>query len=372
MSNTELQRALKQLQNKQERVLSFISVYVIPLCRPRTLRGTILSPQGEPMKGVKLTLNGWRKTYTNAKGKFSFPFIWTSHYQISLQWETAELSNWIQVNAQDQKITELKLRWPRLVRGQLFDLNGYPLRQIMVTLNEHYQTSTDIHGAFFFPRNLGEEVRFERFMFEINRERFIHHFNLDLDIDCLYRFLFDGESLYHVDEVPKALPNSAYVAQIVDRFKWMIISISLILSLIIGSIIFKSTPQPLIASLNQTQTLGLTSIKPVSIKPINYEHSINNKKERMLKDPIFNSSSATTISPADLSDSPKYINHQNNDEEVVSNAYANTCNDIEFKYLNYYVPRGSERADFREDVMVSIHSLFILIRAIDVSHIYHI
>ena len=314
MSNTELQRALKQIRTRKERILHFLQIYLFPLFKLRVLKGTIVHHQsGEPLSGVVVRLNQKRSIKTNTEGQFAFHFLVSTEYSLSLQWNHTELIDWIHVYAQQGRTTYLKLKWPHIVRGQIFGPTGLPLRDINVCLNDQYQTQTDVHGSFSFPRNEGEEVRFERFSFKIGAELFIHHFNLDLAQNPLYRFFYDGHSLFHVDQKPQAIPNSKYVAHLASRFKWWKRCALGGCILILLSFFFHQ-PFPSISSNIQHQ-LGthLISIKPESTSSLQEpERSLQDNYDPELSDSF----------GIDLSKS--------------------TCNHIEFSYSFYYVPRGME------------------------------
>jgi hypothetical protein len=368
MSNTELQRALRKIQSRWNRLRDFIQFEFAPLFRLRSLKGVILDPRGRPIHGVRVSLNGWRHVITDEEGAFSFHLIWHRVYSLSLQWRGAELTNWIQVNAHRDRVTDLKLRWPLLLRGQLINIEGHPLSQVNVKLNDRYMTQTDIHGAFFFPRLEGDQVRFERFMFDIDDVSFIHHFNLNLDSNVLYRFLYHEGSLYHVDEQSQALPNSAYVSTLAQQFSWAKRSVFALLTLIVLSIFIKPStsfnpqamlrnqPQKLATINPRSSAVGLTSrFDDTSSTKTNADlptlddlYPARDDDEGVERPPSPLSSTDLTsandsrsgasikgaqITPSLELEGENFLEGIKPEEE---------CQDVEFKYYGYSVPRGME------------------------------
>ena len=154
MSHTELQRAIKQWRGRKEQFLSFVQMYLSPLFKLHRLQGVVVDQNEQPMSGVCVTLNQYRNCYTDEDGCFYFYFLRPQEYKISLKCQGVELCNWLHVTAQpDQSVTQLKLRWPQLIRGQLFDDQAQGMPQVNVRLNEQYQTQTDIQGIFIFPKH---------------------------------------------------------------------------------------------------------------------------------------------------------------------------------------------------------------------------
>jgi hypothetical protein len=213
----ELKRALKRWGRAREVVARALG-RALRWLHIRRVCGDFVGIDGLPLEGARVTLGELRTTLTDSEGRFSF-WVWGGTYTLSIAWGGVELRRWVTLQTRDDGPTEVRLRWPALIRGQILCERQRPLQGVEVWLNERYRTFSDAYGAFSFPRFEGEEVNFERFNFYLSGRSFIHHFRANLSSDPLHVFLVKEGELFHVSDLPHTPPITELRAGLSLRYR---------------------------------------------------------------------------------------------------------------------------------------------------------
>ena len=203
----ELQRLRLQFKSRWQKWRETISPYL----RPKTIRGQLLNHAGEPVPNAAVTLNRFRQTWTDRRGEFSFRLVFRPDYHLTLEWRDLELSNWIHGRLSDRPVTQLRLHFPALIRGQLLDRQEQPIAGVPVFLDQSYSSYTDLHGCFAFPREEegslpkpAEEKNTEvkdwehQLAFRLEGQSFTHALQIESAGDVQLAFLYDNDALFHI------------------------------------------------------------------------------------------------------------------------------------------------------------------------------
>ena len=219
--HTEFQRALNRYRLYRNRILQLLRNYLLPWFRLRVIKGVMIGAHHGPLKGARVTLNGWRSIKTDSKGRFAFYFILRKINFLTVEWREAELINWIRIDLTRQRVSKLKLKWPLLVRGELVDEHGQPLVQVPVALNQNQMTKTDAHGAFIFPVDSDSNVQFDQLSFQLLGHSFVHHFKANPQAHLLHRFMYtEGKGLFHLEDRPAAQVQAKQIYSFNERLRW--------------------------------------------------------------------------------------------------------------------------------------------------------
>ena len=221
---TELERNLRRLKHRYDATIGWWRTYILPLLKLREIRGVLIGQHFGPLAGARITLNGWRTVKTDRRGMFCFRFVLRPVSSLTVEWHEAELKEWIEVKAQRQ-VTELKLKWPLLIRGQVVDPEGAPISQMLVMLNRNVVTHTDAHGTFIFPQSNLTTSPSDQLLFQWDGESFVHHFKSSPKDHLLHRFMLDpDEGLYHLEDRPSAQAVSPSLDRFARRIKLSLLS----------------------------------------------------------------------------------------------------------------------------------------------------
>jgi len=335
---TELERTLRQLKHRYDAMIEWWRTYILPLLKLREIRGVLIGQHFGPLAGARITLNGWRTVTTDRKGMFCFRFVFRPVSSLTVEWHEAELTEWIEVKAQRQ-VTELKLKWPLLIRGQVVDPQGVPIPQMLVMLNRNLVTHTDAHGTFIFPQNNLTTSPSDQLLFQWEGVSFVHHFKSSPKDHLLHRFMLDtNEGLYHLEDRPAAQALSPNLDRFARRIKWIIILIlGLIVSLFIAFTLWQRETSREVAlyEITTQQHVQEENLRSVS-SPVNPQTQPKpwvraGALERRLNDepPSGNESRP-----------PMWDEQDEQGEEPVEET--TPCKDMEFTYNSYIVPRGME------------------------------
>ena len=198
--HTEFQRALNRYRFYRDRLSQLLRYYLLPWLKPRVIKGVMIGSHHGPLKGARVSLNGWRSIKTDSQGRFTFYFVLRKINYLTVEWREAELINWIRIDLTRQRVLELKLKWPLLVRGELVDEQGQAIVQVPVALNQQQVTKTDAHGAFIFPVEPDSSDHFDQLSFQLSGHSFVHHFKANPQAHLLHRFMHsDGKGLFHIE-----------------------------------------------------------------------------------------------------------------------------------------------------------------------------
>ena len=334
--NTELQRALNRYRIHQVRVLSWCRRYVFPIFRLRVIKGVIIGAHHGPLRGVRITLNGWKTITTDDQGHFAFHFVFRPVSYLTVEWREAELINWIKVDATRQRISELKLKWPPLVRGQLVDSEGTPISLVAVAFNHQQIAQTDAHGTFIFP--LDEELSegSDQLVFQVGDYSYVHHFKANPKAHLLHRFMLsESEGLFHLEDRPAAQAVAKQLSQFTERLKWGLrASIFLIIFYVVLNVIITQQNKEALTQLNHRQDIHLVS-------QLDEQTSVKSDKVSLLERNT-QAKHQTDESNEDRSSVFEGTMKRANLDDLVDGFDQPECQSMEFIYRNYYVPRGME------------------------------
>ena len=311
----ELKRALKRYGRARDAVGRALT-RALRWLHIRQVRGDFMGTDGLPLEGARVTLGDLRSTLTDSEGRFSF-WVLGGSYSLSIAWGGVELRRWVRLQTRDDGPTEVRLRWPSLIRGQILCERQLPAQGVEVSLNGQYRTFSDSYGAFSFPRFEGEEVSFERFVFQVGGRSFVHHFRPNLPSDPLHVFLLQRGELFHVRDLPHTAPFTELRANLSLRYRaaqwvgWCF------LALLMASPLFRPAlpappPPPPEAMLRAHLMSTVTSAAPGRAEPPEPPRARLDEDE------------------------------EEEEERVALEDEPSRCDAIEFSYRQYKVPRGME------------------------------
>lgn len=352
---TELERTLLRLKHQLNAFLGWWNTRVRPLLRFREIRGVLIGQHFGPLTGARVTLNGWRSVVTDARGEFRFRLVMKPHSTLTVEWHEAELLDWIKI-APHKRVTELKLKWPLLIRGQVVDPNGEPVKQLKVQLNEQWETHTDAHGTFIFPQQIEEEGDSKHLLFTYGDQSFLHHFRSNPQEHMLHRFLLDPErGLYHLEDHPRGQAVTPSLNRFSRQVKWSTMSIALILGLLFLTLSSN-------ADLNTAEAVSeRDEAQAVSAQGDKEKRSASVAAPRSKWDRVgvLERSVDQQTEPRDQSRPPLW-DDANQPREIQQRMKSGAerdasatieelpdeerplCSDMEFSYLSYIVPKGME------------------------------
>lgn len=341
--NTELQRALTRYRAFRERSRIWLRRYLYPLFRLRVISGVIIGGHHGPLRGAKITLNGWRTVYSDQEGRFTFRFVLKRISYLTVEWREAELVDWIKIDATRQRVSTLKLKWPPLVRGQVIDPNGEPMSHVPVALNLRLITETDAHGTFIFPFEEESNEASDQLVFRLGNRSFVHHFKAKPQEHLLHRFMLsEREGLFHIEDRAAAQASARGVSLFAQRIRKLFWStIALIFIMIAANV--------MITHHQKTEVSGVStsfSTPPLQVQDSEQDGS---KWERAgLLERANSSGSQTAKLNASDDHSSRWETGEIHDESKhtddgeLNELALPLCSAFEFTYLNYFVPRGME------------------------------
>ena len=337
---TELERNLRRLKNRYDVVVAWWRTYILPLFKLREIRGVLIGQHFGPLAGARVTLNGWRTVKTDRRGMFCFRFVLRPVSSLTVEWHEAELSDWIEVKASRQ-VTELKLKWPLLIRGQVVNPQGAPISQMLVMLNRNIVTHTDAHGTFIFPQSQLTTSPSDQLLFQWEGQSYVHHFKSNPQDHLLHRFMLDhDEGLYHLEDRPAAQALSPNLNRFARRVKIALISALILVALLFVALtLWYGDPQ-------HKLTLAIHSDAPVSFTRAgalerNLDHDPTSTRDARppMWDEVSNDSSGDTPQSDSSGPRPAIAQSEGEDEPLEEPA---PCQEMEFTYNGYIVPRGME------------------------------
>lgn len=355
--NTEFQRAVNRFNAHKTKALRWLRRYMLPLLRLRVIRGVIIGAHHGPLRGAKITLNGWRTLQSDDRGRFNFRFVFRPVSSLTVEWREAELVNWIEVDATHQRVSNLKLKWPALVRGQVIDRQGVPMTQVPVALNRSQITKTDAHGTFIFPLEEEKTESSDQLVFQLGEYSFVHHFKANPQAHLLHRFMLsEAEGLYHIEDRASAQAMSKSVSILAERLRrcfWVGISI-IIIYLMINMVVTQRyndhTPQ-LISDQHASQLNRMTdSENKGATSPWSSAGLLERAPDHDLKEenssadkqrpPLWDQGDEGSSAEVSVLDIP--IDGSGESSALLDDEDQPQCSAMEFTYLRYYVPRGME------------------------------
>ena len=377
--HTEFQRALNRYRLYRNRILQLLRHYLLPWFRLRVIKGVMIGAHHGPLKGARVTLNGWRSIKTDSKGRFTFYFILRKVNFLTVEWREAELINWIRIDLTRQRVSKLKLKWPLLVRGELVNEQGQPLVQVPVALNQIQVTKTDAHGAFIFPVDSDSKDQFDQLSFQLLGHSFVHHFKANPQAHLLHRFMYtEGKGLFHLEDRPAAQVQAKQIYSFNERLRWGLrLSFALITMFLIINFFMTQQRQDELdklmiyqeqavdglvkshhslsnmspPSINETtkwRHAGLLERKKDSLQENQIAQGLHLKDQALKREPDQKNSRRPSIfdglSGKKHTSKPSVNDAKNTmiDPEAFEEFDIPKCQSMEFVYRNYYVPRGME------------------------------
>lgn len=323
----ELERTLRQLRRYQKKLSTLWRRYVIRFFRLRIIKGVLIGRHAGPISDAKVTLNGWRSVYTNRQGEFSFRFVFRSISHLSVEWREIELTDWIKVDASRRRIIELKLKWPPLIRGQIVTPDGAPISELSVILNGDQLTSTDAQGTFVFPLDDETDRVSDQLLFLHGGLSHVHHFKSKPEEHLLHRFILDAQGfLFHLEDRPAAQPHIPSIKLFAKRMWlsiWMISALLLISFLIIFSMSGEDEGFSLKSNDAHSRETFSTGWRNAGV----LERSLRDGVDSDQRPPMWDETQEETDSL---------------ETEFIEDQTLQPCQDMEFTYSSYIVPRGME------------------------------
>lgn len=343
---TELERALRKIKSRLDLLSLWWRSHLVPLFTLREIQGVIIGQHFGPLAGARVTLNGWRSVQTDSTGRFRFRFVLRPISSLTVEWHEVELSDWILVGPH-QRVTELKLKWPLLIRGQVVDPQGSPVTQLMVQLNDHLVTKTDAHGTFLFPQTDQDERPSDKLLFTQGDQLFLHHFRSHPQEHLLHRFLLDPQrGLYHLEDYPRGQAVTPSISRFARWVRWSTLGGLMLIALFLVTLSMNSQLAPLEASpdLAYASTQGESSplLKSAEAKWENVgmlERSPHEaqRAEGQSRPPLWDESSGESLMRGAMSEREGEDDTSDEPREDPL-----PCQEMEFTYLSYIVPKGME------------------------------
>jgi len=315
MSSTELERFKRRLREAQGK-LTTLTRPLWQLVGLKRLEGEVLGRNGLPIEGLEVLTSYGQRVMTDPEGRFSFG-LFGSHISLTLRWRGVELKDWVALELKVGEPTEIKVKWPHLVRGQVLTEGEAGLMGVQVTLNHQYKTQTDLYGAFTFPLLDGELSELDHFIFEIEEERFVHHFRASVAHPPLRLFYYQNHELYHVKNLHRLAPIQSALPERTQHTRWAWRGALVALLLVCLSATLPSQPPPtppLPSALHLNPALSVRPESPPESPP----------------------EPSTPLEPL-LSST-----EDQGEELELSQEEEPSCGQIEFTYYQYRVPRGME------------------------------
>ena len=324
MSSTELERFKKRLREAQAQLMARLQP-IMGVAGVKELRGEVLGRNGLPIEGVEVITEHGLRALTDSEGRFSFKLL-GAKASLTLRWRGVELIAWAEVELKIDEVTEIKVKWPHLIRGQLITGSQRGVMGARVTLNDRFEASTDLYGAFHFPLLEQERSEVNHFLFELDDERYVHHFRVMMGQSQLMLFCYQERALYHVKNLSRSAPINTTIPERQRQLSYLSLGALIGLSLLVLTALIPSVP-PTPSSI--PSELSLSSA--LSAQPSSVTGGVQSPR-------------TATAAAQQL---PRSEPSEEGEMELEETAAAESptaprCEQIELLYRRYRVPRGME------------------------------